>query len=123
MVVTGRTRFTSPEKCSGDDHHDVWIPARQLPRHDGPGTTTNASGVAPATRQINMVAALYRSRCASVVVVIAADVDPLQSVGRPHSAPAAIVGGVGEGRANERKAMEAVMEERAVMEAVPERER
>ena len=84
----------------------------------GRGTTTNASGVAPPTHQINLVAALHRSRFASVVaVVIVTEVDPLRSVRRPHSAPAAIVGGVGKRYANERKAIEAVME--AVMERKP----
>ena len=81
----------------------------------------NALG--PGLSKINMAASLPQS----VIAVVAADVDPLQSIWRPGSAPAAVVGGVGEGRANERKAMEAVMEavmeERAVMEAVPERER
>src|SRR4051812_26779037 len=119
MVVTGRTRFTSPENALATTITMSGSPLANYPDTMDPGTTTNAPGVAPATRRINMVAALYRSRCASVVVVIAADVDPLQSVGRPHSAPAAIVGGVGEGHTNERKAMEAVMEavmeERAVM--------
>jgi hypothetical protein len=54
-----------------------------------------------------------------LVPVVRADIDPLWSVGRPHLAPAAIVGGVDEGSAKERKAIEAVMEE-AVMEAVME---
>ena len=54
---------------------------------------------------------------AALVVVISADIDPSPSIRRPHPAPAAIVGGVGQRRsACERKAME------AVMEAVPERE-
>src|SRR5436190_23885221 len=46
----------------------------------------------------------------ALVTVVAADVDPLRSIGRPGSAPTAIVGGVGERCADERKAMEAVME-------------
>ena len=58
----------------------------------------------------------------ALVAVAAADVDPLQSIGRPDSAPAAVVGGVGEGRANERKAIEAVMEAMAETVPVPERE-
>jgi len=57
------------------------------------------------------------------VVVVAADIDPLQSIWRPHSAPTAIVGRVSEGRANERKAIEAVVDEGApVMEREPRRE-
>src|SRR4029453_5035361 len=52
---------------------------------------------------------------ASVVAVGATDVDPSQSVWRPRPAPAAVVGGVGVGYTNERKAMVAVMEESAVM--------
>src|SRR6476661_3625607 len=53
----------------------------------------------------------------SVVAVVATDVDPLRSVGRPRPAPAAVVGGisVGHTNTNERKAMVAVMEESAVM--------
>ena len=52
---------------------------------------------------------------ASVVAVGATDVDPSRSVWRPRPAPAAVVGRVGVGHANERKAMVAVMEEPAVM--------
>ena len=69
------------------------------------------------------MAALHQSRYSStaLVAVVAADVDPLRSIGRPHPAPAAVVGGVGVvGRAKERKTMEAVMEEVVVMEAVME---
>src|SRR5258708_22290461 len=61
--------------------------------------------VQPARRQ-----APLRQLTRSLVAVAAADVDPLQSIGRPDSAPATVVGGVGEGRADERKAVEAVME-------------
>src|ERR1700687_85335 len=88
-----------------------------------PGTTAIASVVAPAPHQINMVAALHQSRCVRpLVAIVAADVDPLQPIWRPRSAPAAVVGGVGIGRAKERKAMEAVME--AMMgEVVPVPER
>src|SRR5450432_55971 len=75
----------------------------------GPGTTINASGSAPAPHRIKMAAALRRSRTASVDAVVAADVDPLQPIWRPHPAPAAVVGGVGVGRAKEREAMEVVM--------------
>jgi hypothetical protein len=119
MAVTGEPDFASPEQCSDDDHPDVWSLARELRRRDGPWTNTNAPVVAPATHQINMAAAC----CASValVAVIAANVDPLRSIGRPYPAPTAIVGGVGKGRANERKAMEAVMEE-PVMERKSRRE-
>ena len=69
----------------------------------------------PATRQASLQQ-LTRSLVA--VAVVAADVDPLQSIGRPGSPPAAVVGGVGEGRADERKAVEAVMEA-VVMECDP----
>jgi len=62
-----------------------------------------------------MAAALHHQRYASVVAVVAADVDPSQSVWRPRPAPAAVVGGLGVGHTNERKAMVAVMEESAVM--------
>src|SRR6476646_7623314 len=53
----------------------------------------------------------------SVIAVVATDVDPLRSVGRPRPAPAAVVGGIsiGHTNTNERKAMVAVMEESAVM--------
>src|SRR5260370_23948761 len=47
----------------------------------------------------------------ALVAVVAADIDPSQSIGRPHSAPAAVIVGVVVGRANEGNAMEAVMEE------------
>src|SRR6202048_2490628 len=104
-----------------------WFLAHEMHRRDGTGTAANATGVAPATRQINMLAASHQSRYASIalVAVVAADVDPLQSMPRPHPAPAVIVGGVAVvvGRAEECKAMEAVMEEVVVMaEAVMERE-
>ena len=45
---------------------------------------------------------------AALVAVVAAEVDPPQPIRRPHPAPAAVVGGVGKGRADERKAMEAM---------------
>jgi hypothetical protein len=62
----------------------------------------------------------YIDRDALVVAVGVADVDPPQSVWRPYPAPAAIIGGVGERRADERKAMEAVMEAVPMaMEVVP----
>ena len=73
-----------------------------------------------------MVAALNQSRCASaalVVAIIAAGIDPLQSIWRPRLGPAAavvaVVVAVEEGPAKERKAIEAVTEERAMTEAVP----
>ena len=69
--------------------------------------------VQPATRQASL-----QQLTRSLVAVVAADVDPLRSIGRPGSAPAAVVGGVGEGRADERKAVEAVMEA-VVMECDP----
>jgi hypothetical protein len=59
-----------------------------------------------------------------LVAVVVADVDRLQSISRPHSAPAIVVavGRVGERYADERKAMEAVMEEGAMeAELRPER--
>ena len=64
------------------------------------------------TRQIKNLEPRFDSieTATALVAVVAADVDPLQSIWRPSSAPAAVVGGVGEGRADERKAMEAVME-------------
>src|SRR5205823_8126878 len=48
-------------------------------------------------------------------VVVATDVDPSQPVWRPRPAPAAVVGSVGVGHADERKAIVAVMEKSAVM--------
>src|SRR5579864_6431603 len=53
-------------------------------------------------------------------VDVPADIDPLQSIGRPVSAPAAVVAGVEEGRAKEGKAMEAMMEEAVVERGVRE---
>src|SRR6266568_2160931 len=101
MVVTGRNRIPLRRKNALVTTITM---SGSLPTSSadamGPGTTTTASDVAPATHQINIVAALHQSRCASVV--IAADVDPLPSIWRPHPAPAAVVGGVGEGHTNER---------------------
>ena len=70
--------------------------------------TNRADTMGPVTTPTHQVSLRQLTR--SLVAVAAADVDPLQSIGRPDSAPAAVVGGVGEGRANESKAMEAVME-------------
>lgn len=51
---------------------------------------------------------------ALVVAVAVADVGPIPSIWRSDSAPATVVvAGVDEGRADERKAMEAMMEEMA----------
>jgi hypothetical protein len=63
----------------------------------------------------------HHAAVSAALVDVAADVDPPQSTCGPHSAPAAVVGGVDKGRADERKPIEAMMEA-AVMEAVPERE-
>ena len=64
------------------------------------------------TRQIKKLEPRFDSieTAKALVAVAAADVDPLRSIGRPGSAPTAVVGGVGERRADERKPMEAVME-------------
>src|SRR6185295_919584 len=102
-VATDGDRIPFSGSCACGDHHHVWILAHG--RHGRAGTRT---------QEINMAAALPQSRCASVIAVVA-DVDPSRSVWRPRPAPAAIVGGVGVGHANERKAMVAVMEESAVM--------
>src|SRR5216684_3822134 len=99
----GRTSFPFAGKSSSDDHHDVSMVANQLCRRDG-------TRYHPP-RQVSLENAL--------VAVVAADIGPLQPVGRPHSAPAAVVGGVGVGRAKEGKAMEAVMEESTVSEREP----
>lgn len=105
-VATHGDRIPFSGPCAGGDHHHVWILAQ-----DG----MNALG--PGLSKINMAASLPQSRCASVIAVVAADVDPSRSVWRPRPAPAAVVGGVGVGHTNtnERKAMVAVMEESAVM--------
>ena len=96
----------------------------QEPLARWPGTVFDASAVLlQLTRSIN--SAVTRIASPALVAVVAADVDPLQSMPRPHPAPAVIVGGVAVvvGRAEECKAMEAVMEEVVVMtEAVMERE-
>jgi hypothetical protein len=121
MVVTSRTGF--PLRRKNAQLRTITTSGSLLTNCTnamGPGTTSNASGAAPATHQINIVEVLHQSRCASValVAVVAADVDPLQSISRPHPAPAVVVGGVGVGRANEGKAME-----EPVMEVVPVMER
>jgi hypothetical protein len=79
-------------------------------------------GQIPLWRKIP-VPTITMSGSVALVAVVAADIDPLQSIGRPRSAPAAVVGGIGEGYANEREAMEAVMEERVVTEVAPVSER
>src|SRR5713226_5330898 len=99
----GRTSFPFAGKSSSDDHHDVSMVANQLCRRDG-------TRYHPP-RQVSLENAL--------VAVVAADIGPLHPIGRPHSAPAAVVGGVGVGRAKEGKAMEAVMEESTVSEREP----
>ena len=103
-VATHGDRIPFSGPCASGDHHHVWILAHG--RHERAGTRTP---------QINMAAALHHQRYASVVAVVATDVDPSQSVWRPRPAPAAVVGGVGVGQADESKAMMAVMEEPAVM--------
>ena len=105
-VATHGDRIPLSGPCASGDHHHVWILAP-----DG----KNALG--PGLSKINTAASLPQSRCASVIAVGAADVDPSQPVWRPRSAPAAVVGGIGVGHTNtnERKAMVAVMEESAVM--------
>src|SRR6266568_1909418 len=55
---------------------------------------------------------------ASVAIIIAADVDPAHAISRPHPAPAVVIG-VGVGRADEHKAIVAVMEEAVVTECGP----
>ena len=74
---------------------------------------------AAATGQISVVASVASTRALQpmLVAITAADVDPLQSIGCPCPAPAVvIIGGVDIGRANECKAVEAMMEEAAVVE-------
>ena len=82
-----------PKACPGLD--PGWIPVR-----------------VKKTRQIKKLEPRFDSveTATALVAVAAADVDPLRSIGRPGSAPTAVVGGVGERRADERKPMEAVME-------------
>src|SRR6266436_5701186 len=86
-------------------------------RNNAPVTTITMSGslltncadtMGPVTTPTHQ--ASLRQLTRSLVAVVAADVDPLQPIGRPDSAPAAVIGGIGEGRANERKAVEAMME-------------
>ena len=121
MVVTGRTGFRPRIKSEASENALVTtITTSGYVLGDcteamGRGTTINASGVAPALTRSIWVAALRRSRALqpTLVAIIAADVDRLQSIACPHTAPAvAIVVGVEIGIANERKAtvMEAVME-------------
>src|ERR1700682_772034 len=82
-------------------------------RNHAPVTTTTMSGslltncadavdaVQPTTRQASLQ---QFARSLVAVAVVAADVDPLQSIGRPGSAPAAVVGRVGAGGAALREA-------------------
>ena len=121
MVVTGRTGFRPRIKSEASENALVTtITTSGYVLGDcteamGRGTTIDASGVAPALTRSIWVAALHRSHALqpTLVAIIAADVDRLQSIACPHTAPAvAIVVGVEIGIANERKAtvMEAVME-------------
>ncbi len=102
----------SSEDAGAGDHHDAWIVAHEPRRRGG-------TGAQALSRQLARSSSLWRYTdrdatpvaLVTVVTVVGADVDPLQSIWRPRPAPTAIVGGVGEGRANERKAIEAVMDE------------
>src|SRR5260370_7900591 len=91
----------------------------QLARETAPtrwyAIQANASGGVPAMRRIEMTAASVRSRRASAasVIVAVADVDPLQSIGRPHPAPAIIVPGVDIGPAKQSEATVAMMQQSA----------
>ena len=89
-----------------------------------PGTRPNASGVAPAIRQINRydsgVTSIAPAWATLIIIAVGvADVGPAQSIGRPHPAPATVVISVDEGRAKEGKAMVAVMEESTIVEREP----
>jgi hypothetical protein len=72
------------------------------------------------SRSLTPTETMYAER-----LVISAGVDPLRSVRCPRCTPAAIVvGGVQEGRAYERKAIEAIMAEKPVVsEAEPRKPR
>jgi hypothetical protein len=72
------------------------------------------------SRSLTPTETIYAER-----LVISAGVDPLRSVRCPRCTPAAIVvGGVQEGRAYERKAIEAIMAEKPVVsEAEPRKPR
>src|SRR5205814_10689109 len=69
-------------------------------------------GIAKAIHQISITSPVRR-RCVSVIVVVAADVNPLRPVRGPHSTPAAVVGGVSQRRADERRTLESVMDHAA----------
>ena len=88
-------------------------------RYGGAGYRVGQS----AQRQAHSVATAYGLRevrswpLVVAVAVVGAEVDPLRSIRGPNPAPATVVvGGVEEGSANESEAIEATMEEEAVMD-------
>src|SRR3954453_13304533 len=95
-----------------------WPPVMVLLRRSPPAYPVSIRQKMQQVAIITMTSVRQR-----LVAIVVADVDPLQSISRPHSAPAivVVVGGVDEGRAKEGEAVEATMEE-AVMEAGVERE-
>src|SRR5437868_4839477 len=88
-LVTTITMSTSP--CSGRRRRDAVQP-----------------GFGPSFTESDLINISLRE---TSVAVAAADVDPSQSISRPHPAPAAIVGCEGEAIIKERKAVKATMGE------------
>src|SRR5580693_8616199 len=89
----------------------------------GPAGISPCDGHHPLARCADAMGGSIALSTLVTVIVVAADVHPLQSNGRPHPAIATVVGGVGIGHADEHKAMETAIED-AVTEAavVVERE-
>lgn len=82
----------------------------------GPAGISPCDGHHPLARCADAMGGSMALSTLVTVIVVAADVHPLQSNGRPHPAIATVVGGVGIGHADEHKAMETAIED-AVTEA------
>ena len=109
MVRHQRIRIPLRLKMPGDA---AQMSARPLANcADAMGARYNHHRVGRPGNSPDQIGRPSRSNRQASVAIAAADVDPLQSIWRPHPAPAAVIGGVGVGRANECKAMVAVMEE------------
>src|SRR5580693_2593243 len=85
----------------------------------GPAGISPCDGHHPLARCADAMGGSSAERALVTVVVVAADVHPLQSNGRPYPAVATVVGGVGVGRADEHEAMQTAIKD-AVTEAAVE---
>jgi len=111
-VMVARSEFHFAGTPPSDDYRNVRIVVRKPRQRDHIACRHQRAYAAPATRQINIGEDTLQQGL--VGAIADADVGPIPSIWRPDSAPAAVVVvGINEGRADERKAMEAMMEETA----------